>query len=134
MGQIATDFARMLSCYADQLDLGPTREILHAPSLSVNRQRWVVARNPPMSIAFALAEVIWINGWSDELGFSNYVNKDCQIRGTRSIFIMGALRYRLRRNSTSTRWMVALIGPWQKNPDSRQIVLQIGMLRMICQP
>ena len=40
---------------------GSTKEILHAAmSISDPRQRWVVSRRPPLNIAFALAEVVWI--------------------------------------------------------------------------
>ncbi len=41
--------------------IGDTREILHAAiSISEPRQRWVLSRNPPINLAFAIAEVIWI--------------------------------------------------------------------------
>ena len=40
---------------------GSTREILHvATSTADPRQRWCVSRQPPLSLALALAEIVWI--------------------------------------------------------------------------
>ncbi len=54
---------------------GPTREILHvAISIADPRQRWVVSREPPLNLAFALAEVVWIMTGRRDLAFLEYWN------------------------------------------------------------
>lgn len=62
---------------ADSVDsrCGITREILHA-ALSINNpvQKWVSCRTPPISIGYALAELIWILAGSDDAQVINYWN------------------------------------------------------------
>src|SRR5215467_12896230 len=56
---------------------GPTKELLHV-ALSINypQQRFVISRNPPINIAFGLAEVIWILAGRNDSHFPNYFNRD----------------------------------------------------------
>lgn len=62
---------------ADSVDSrnGTAREILHA-ALSINDpvQKWVSCRIPPISIGYALAELIWILAGSDDAQIINYWN------------------------------------------------------------
>ena len=75
---------------------GPTREILHV-GMSVRDARWVSSRNPPINVAFALAEVVWIMAGRNDSAFLNYINrglpKDC---GTGPTY-HGAYGHRLRK-------------------------------------
>ena len=76
---------------------GATKEILHA-ALTINdpRQRWVASRQPPLNVAFAIAEVVWIMTGRNDLAFveawnsklSDYVGTGPQLHG--------AYGYRLR--------------------------------------
>lgn len=104
---------------------GATKEILHA-AISINdpRQRWVASRQPPLNIAFALAEVVWIMTGRNDLAFlkawnsrlPEYVGNGPQLRG--------AYGHRLRHHKgvdQITRAYQAL----SNNPDTRQAVLQI---------
>lgn len=54
---------------------GRTKEILHA-TMSINDplQKWTTCRNPPMSIGYALAELIWILSGSDDAQTINFWN------------------------------------------------------------
>ena len=59
--QAAEGFRRSDGARSQNSRGGSTREILHvAISIADPRQRWVVSREPPLNIAFALAEVVWI--------------------------------------------------------------------------
>ena len=104
---------------------GPTREILHAV-MSINdpRQRWVASRRPPLNVAFAIAEVVWMMTGRNDLSFletwnsrlPNYVGEGPQLHG--------AYGHRLRHHmgiDQLTRAYQAL----SNNPNTRQIVLQI---------
>src|SRR5438309_6192389 len=56
--------------------MGEMREILpSAMSISNPTQRWITSRVPPINIAFALAEVIWILTGRDDSQFLNYFNR-----------------------------------------------------------
>ena len=104
---------------------GATKEILRA-AITVNdpRQRWVASRQPPLNIAFALADVVWIMTGRNDLAFleawnsklSDYVGKGPQLHGAYG----HRLRHRLGLDQL-TRAYRALTD----NPDSRQVVLQI---------
>jgi thymidylate synthase len=123
--KIATIFRTNTGLLMQTSRFGLTREILHAAiSVSDPRQRWVVARNPPMSIAFALAEVIWIMAGRNDSTFLNYFNKGLPDYAGNGPTYHGAYGYRLRKRfniDQMERAYQALI----KNPTSRQIVLQI---------
>lgn len=49
---------------------GDVQELLHTfITVYDPRQKWVYDRIPPMSIAFALAEVVWIMNGEDEIRY-----------------------------------------------------------------
>ncbi len=104
---------------------GSTREILHV-GISVRdpRQRWVSSRNPPINLAFALAEVVWIMAGRNDSAFLNYFNRGLpKYCGTGPTY-HGAYGHRLRKHlgiDQLERAYQAL----SKNPESRQVVLQI---------
>ena len=123
--KVATVFRANTGLMAQTSRCGPTREILHAAiSVSAPRQRWVVARNPPMSIAFALAEVIWIMAGRNDSAFLNYFNRELPKYAGSGPIYHGAYGYRLRKRLKIDQ-MERAYQALTKNPDSRQIVLQI---------
>src|SRR3712207_6365457 len=54
---------------------GPTIEVLHTVfTIRDPRQRWVIAREPALNPAFAIAEVVWIVTGRNDAAFLNYWN------------------------------------------------------------
>ena len=104
---------------------GPTREILHvAISVADPRQRWVVSREPPLNLAFALAEIVWIMTGRRDLAFLDYWNRRYRDFVGPGPELHGAYGYRLRHHlgvDQLERAYRVLDG----NPDTRQVVLQI---------
>ena len=104
---------------------GVTKEFLHV-AITVNdpRQRWAASRQPPLNVAFAIAEVVWIITGRNDLAFlepwnrrlPDYVGKGPQLHGAYG----GRLRNHLGVDQL-TRAYQAL----SSNPDTRQAVLQI---------
>jgi thymidylate synthase len=124
-GKIATEFRENKSFSTQASRSGPTREVLHAAiSVSDPRQRWVVARNPPMSIAFALAEVVWIMAGRNDSAFLNYFNRELPNYAGTGRTYHGAYGYRIRKRFNIDQ-LERAYHALTKNPDSRQIVLQI---------
>ncbi len=104
---------------------GSTQELLHAAfTIQDPRQRWVVARQPALNPAFAIAEVIWILSGRRDSAFLNYWNSQLpKFAGSGKIY-HGAYGFRLRhqfRIDQLERAYQALL----HNPDGRQVVLQI---------
>jgi thymidylate synthase len=104
---------------------GETDELLHCLfTISDPRHRWVRVRNPPMSVAFAIAEVIWIVSGRNDAAFVTFWNSKLpQYSGTGETF-HGAYGYRLR-NLLGLDQLERAYVILSKNPDSRQVVLQI---------
>lgn len=105
--------------------LGPVREILHSHFHIHNpRQRWVLSRNPAINPAFAIAEVIWIMCGRNDSSFLNFWNPALPKFAGEGNLYHGAYGYRLKHNlgidQIERAYQVLL-----KNPDSRQVVLQI---------
>lgn len=104
---------------------GGTRELLHTIFTIKNpRQRWLTIRNPPINPAFAIAEVIWILNGRNDANFLLYWNRQLSQYAGNSLKYHGAYGYRLRRHLSLDQ----LERSWealQKNPNSRQVVLQI---------
>ena len=104
---------------------GSTKEILHAAmSIADPSQRWVVSRTPPLNIAFALAEVIWIMTGRRDLAFLEYWNSEFRKYVGPGPELHGAYGYRLRRHlglDQLERAYQAL----KSKADTRQVVLQI---------
>lgn len=105
---------------------GPTREILHAAlSLSNPTQRWVYSRNPPINVAFAVAEVIWIMAGRNDAQFLNYYNRQLpKFAGFKAQY-HGAYGHRLRLHLRGLDQLTRAYQILLNNPDSRQVVLQI---------
>lgn len=104
---------------------GRTREILHATiSISNPRQRWVESRNPPMSVAFALAEVVWILSGRNDSAFLNYFNRGLPKFCGDGPAYHGAYGHRLRKHLKFDQLNRAYHSLRNK-AESRQVVLQI---------
>jgi thymidylate synthase len=104
---------------------GATKELLHVGlTLGDPRARWVTVRRPALNPAFALVEAVWILSGSREAAVPNFWNPVLpRFAGDGSTF-HGAYGWRLRHHfgiDQVERAVTAL----RKNPDSRQIVLQI---------
>jgi thymidylate synthase len=104
---------------------GPTAEVMHAAfTLRSPRDRWIASRSPAMNPAFAIAEVIWIMRGRNDSAFLNYFNPRLpQFAGNGSEF-HGAYGFRLRKHFGLDQLDHAFKA-LSKNPDSRQVVLQI---------
>lgn len=104
---------------------GPTREALRATFVIADpRQRWVTSRTPPISPAFAIAEVAWILAGDDRLSYLLPWNADHAKYVGDAPEVHGSYGARLRR----ARGMDQVLGAaaaLRANPESRQVVLQI---------
>ncbi len=105
--------------------LGPTREILHATfSIRDPRQRWILSRTPAINPAFAIAEVIWILQGRQDAAFLNFWNPILPNFAGDGETYHGAYGYRLRTHLGIDQ-IERAYQVLSKNPDSRQLVLQI---------
>lgn len=104
---------------------GATKELLHvALSIQDPRQRFVISRTPPINIAFALAEVLWILGGRNDSAFINYFNRGySRFCGDGPVY-HGAYGDRLRRHLGIDQ-LERAYDALRANPDTRQVVLQI---------
>lgn len=121
----AARFENPEAVYEQSSRAGRTKEILGAAFVIHDpRQRWVVSRQPALNPAFAIAEVVWIVSGRRDSAFLNYWNpKLPEFAGTGRTY-HGAYGFRIRRHfglDQLERAYQAL----QKNPDTRQVVLQI---------
>ena len=104
---------------------GMTREILHAAfSIQNPRQRWVVSRNPGISPAFAIAEVVWIMCGRNDAAFLTYWNPQLPKFVGTGANLHGAYGYRLRQHFGLDQLERAYLA-LHSSPDNRQVVLQI---------
>ena len=104
---------------------GPTKEILHvAISIADPRQRWVVSREPPLNIAFALAEVVWIMTGRRDLAFLEYWNSRYRDFVGPGPELHGAYGYRVRRHLGIDQ-LERAHQVLDSDPDTRQVTLQI---------
>jgi thymidylate synthase len=104
---------------------GPTKEILHvAISIPDPKQRWVVSREPPLNVAFALAEVVWIMTGRRDLAFLEFWNGRLRDFVGPGPDLHGAYGYRLRHHLGLDQ-MGRACEALNRDPDSRQVVLQI---------
>ena len=104
---------------------GPTKEILHvATSITDPRQRWVVSRQPPLNLAFALAEVVCIMTGRRDLAFLEFWNTKYRDFVGPGPDVHGAYGYRLRHHLRIDQ-LERAYQVLEHNPDTRQVVLQI---------
>ena len=123
--QAAEDFRQSKGVRSVDSRCGQTLEIPQAVFAIDNpRQRWVSCRTPPINIAFALAEVIWIMTGRRDLKFLEYWNSLLPKYIGQGPELHGAYGYRLRKHYGIDQLKRAC-DALSNNPDSRQITLQI---------
>lgn len=104
---------------------GEVFELLHAfVSIESPRQKWVYDRIPPISIGFALAELVWIMNGKEHSEVINYWNPDLpKFAGDGDIYY-GAYGKRIRSHFGFDQLENAYCA-LQNTPESRQVVIQI---------
>ena len=122
--QAAEAFRHSVGVREQNSRAGPTKEILHAAiSIADPRQRWVVSREPPLNIAFALAEVIWIMTGRRDLAFLEFWNRELRRFVGPGPELHGAYGYRLRHNLGIDQ-LERAYRVLDNDRDTRQVVLQ----------
>lgn len=105
---------------------GTARELLHAAITVRNpQQRWVSSRNPVISPAFALAEVVWILAGRNDAATINYFNKRLPEYAGFGHTYHGAYGFRLRKHFDSIDQLHRAYLALKSQPASRQVLLQI---------
>lgn len=104
---------------------GAVREILHA-IITINnpKERWTSTRFPPMSIGYALAELIWILKGSDDASIINYWNPALPKMSGNYKRYPGAYGYRIASNYGFNQ-LVKSCTVLKNNPNTRQSVMMI---------
>lgn len=104
---------------------GDVFELLHVfVSIENPRQKWVYNRIPPISIGFALAELVWIMNGEDRSEVINYWNpKLPEFAGDGEAYY-GAYGKRIRSHFGFDQLEKAYYA-LQNIPESRQVVIQI---------
>lgn len=104
---------------------GDVLELLHTfVSIENPRQKWLYDRIPPISISFALAEVVWIMNGEERSEVINYWNPRLSDFAGNGDIYYGAYGKRIRSHfgfDQLERSYYAL----QNVPESRQVVIQI---------
>jgi thymidylate synthase len=109
---------------------GATLEVLHAAlSIENPRQRWIGSREPAMSPAFALAEVIWIVTGRNDSAFLNFFNHRLPRFAGEGETYYGAYGFRLR-NAFGIDQLRQAASALRNSPDNRQVVLQMWDCRL----
>lgn len=104
---------------------GRTYERLHAGfSIENPRERWVVSRNPPLNIAFALAEILWILSGRNDARFLKYWNSKLPEYVGNSERLHGAYGHRLRQHLGIDQ-LERAYSAFSSAPSTRQVVIQI---------
>jgi thymidylate synthase len=104
---------------------GDTIEIVPACfAISDPRNRWVISREPALSIAFALVEVIGIMNGRQDSGYLNWINPALPRYAGKGPTFHGAYGDRLRQHFQFDQLKRAA-DALTASPDSRQVVLQI---------
>ena len=80
-------------------------EILHSfISIEEPRQKWVYDRIPPVSIGYALAELVWIMNGDDCSEVINYFNPQLEKFAGKARFYHGAYGKKYARTLGLTNW------------------------------
>ena len=104
---------------------GTTKEILHAAiTVKDPRQRWVASRQPPLNVAFAIAEVVWIMTGRNDIAFLKAWNRRLPEYVGSGPQVHGAYGHRLRHHKGVDQ-VARAYQALSNNPDTRQAVLQI---------
>jgi len=104
---------------------GPTHEVLHVVcKIQQPRERWSVARVPPMNPAFAIAELVWIITGRDDSAFLNRWNSKLPAFAGTGARYDGAYGARLRRHFGIDQ-IRRVCDALSADAGSRQAILQI---------
>lgn len=104
---------------------GNVYEILHTFFTIENpQQKWVISRVPPISIAFALAELIWILNGDNRADVINFWNPSLKKFAGLDKTYYGAYGERLRKHFGLDQ-LNAAYEALSYLPESRQVVLQM---------
>ncbi len=104
---------------------GKVFEILHSfITIEEPRQKWVYDRIPPVSIGYALAELVWIMNGEDSSDVINYFNPRLEKFAGKAKFYHGAYGKRIRSHYGFDQLEKAYYA-LQSVPESRQVVIQI---------
>lgn len=104
---------------------GETLEIVPACFAILDpRNRWVTAREPALSVGFALVEVIGIISGRQDSGYLNWFNPALPRYAGKGPTFHGAYGHRLRQHFQVDQLKRAA-DALSASPDSRQVVLQI---------
>lgn len=105
--------------------LGESKELLHASfQISDPRQRWISARTPAISPAFAIAEVFWILNGDNNAEFMNFWNPGLPKYAGDGNTYHGAYGYRIKKQFGLDQ-LEAAYQALSNNPETRQVVIQI---------
>ena len=131
MGRTANDVWRkatsMLLRQKDTVEgrTGNVFETLHSfITIEEPRQKWIYDRVPPVSIAYALAELVWIMNGEDCSDVINFFNPQLEKFAGRGKFYHGAYGKRIRSHFGFDQLEKAYYA-LQNVPESRQVVIQI---------
>ena len=104
---------------------GETFEILHSfISIEDPKQKWIYDRVPPVSIGYALAELVWIMNGEDRSDVINFFNPRLTKFAGKADFYHGAYGKRIRAHFGFDQLEKAYYA-LQNVPKSRQVVIQI---------
>lgn len=105
--------------------LGESKELLHASFQILDpRQRWISARTPVISPAFAIAEVFWILNGDNNAKFMNFWNPCLPKYAGNGNSYHGAYGYRIKKQFGLDQ-LETVYQALTNNPDTRQAVIQI---------
>ena len=104
---------------------GNVYEILHAfLTIEEPKQRWIYDRIPPISIGYALAELVWIMNGEDDAEVINFFNPQLEKFAGKARHYHGAYGKRIRSYYGFDQLEQAFYA-LQNVPESRQVVIQI---------
>lgn len=104
---------------------GKVFELLHTfVTIEEPKQRWIYNRIPPLSIAFALAELVWIVNGEERADVINFWNPSLPKYAGEGDIYHGAYGKRIRSHVGFDQ-LEATYAALQENPQSRQVVIQI---------
>lgn len=104
---------------------GEVFEILHSfITIEEPKQKWIYDRIPPVSIGYALAELVWIMNGEDCSDVINFFNPQLKKFAGRAKFYHGAYGKRIRSHYGFDQLEKAYCA-LQSIPESRQVVIQI---------
>lgn len=104
---------------------GEIYELLHTfITIEEPRQKWVYDRIPPLSVGYALAELVWIMNGEDRSDIINAWNPSLERFAGKSDFYHGAYGKRIRSHFGFDQ-MEKAFQALQNVPETRQVVIQI---------